>query len=403
MSMHIGDSPEEAAFRAEARAWLSQHASPRSDDGGSWHDDLDAHSIACKKWQRVLFDNGWAGLSWPKQFGGRGGSHLQESIFNEEQAKFDTHTGLFAVSLGMVGPTLMAHGTPEQQEEFLPKMLSGEHVWCQLFSEPNAGSDLANVATRAIEDGDDFIVNGQKVWTSMGQYADYGILLTRTEPDAPKHKGITYFIVDMKTPGIEVRPLVQMTGVAHFNEVFLTDVRIPKANIVGGLHGGWAVANTTLTSERGFIGGGSSSWSVDELIDFARERGLDKDPVVRGKLAECYARAQTLTYLGYRLRTAASNRTMPGPEMFVMKLAYARHWSRTMDVAMDIAGAHGMISGDAAGDALHWQHNLLGQFAIRLGGGTNEVQQNIIGERGLGLPREPSVDRDQPWRSLAKG
>jgi len=252
MSMHIGDSPEEAAFRAEARAWLSQHASPRSEDGGSWHDDLDAHSIACKKWQRVLFDNGWAGLSWPKQFGGRGGSHLQESIFNEEQAKFDTHTGLFAVSLGMVGPTLMAHGTPEQQEEFLPKMLSGEHVWCQLFSEPNAGSDLANVATRAIEDGDDFIVNGQKVWTSMGQYADYGILLTRTEPDAPKHKGITYFIVDMKTPGIEVRPLVQMTGVAHFNEVFLTDVRIPKANIVGGLHGGWAsVASLVVAQVRG--------------------------------------------------------------------------------------------------------------------------------------------------------
>jgi len=178
---------------------------------------------------------------------------LQESIFNEEQSKFDVATGSFAVALGMVGPTLMAHGTAEQQQEFLPAMLSGRHIWCQLFSEPGAGSDLAALGTRAVLDGDTWVVNGQKVWTSMGQFSDFAILLARTEPDSPKHKGITYFILDMRTPGIEVRPLTQITGVAHFNEVFLSDVRIPKENVLGQVHGGWAVANTTLTSERAFI------------------------------------------------------------------------------------------------------------------------------------------------------
>lgn len=326
MLMHIGDSPEEAAFRDHARTWLAQHAPLHSIDASQWHDDLGGHVNACKEWQHVLYDNGWAGISWPKQFGGRGGTSLQASIFAEEQSKFDVATGSFAVSLGMVGPTLMAHGTPEQHAEFLQPMLRGDHVWCQLFSEPNAGSDLANIGTRAVLDGDTWIVNGQKVWTSFGQFSDYGILLARTEPESPKHKGITYFILDMKSAGIEVRPLVQITGVAHFNEVFLSDVRIPAANVLGQVNSGWAVANTTLTSERAFIGGGGSSWTVEALIETAQKLGRTRDPRVRQKLAAAYARAQTLTYLGYRLRTASSLGLLPGPEMFVMKLAYARHW-----------------------------------------------------------------------------
>jgi len=403
MLMHIGDSPEEAAFRDHARTWLAQHAPLYSADASQWHDDLGGHVNACKKWQHVLYDNGWAGISWPKQFGGRGGTSLQASIFAEEQSKFDVATGSFAVSLGMVGPTLMAHGTPEQHEEFLQPMLRVDHVWCQLFSEPNAGSDLANIGTRAVLDGDTWIVNGQKVWTSFGQFSDYGILLTRTEPESPKHKGITYFILDMKSAGIEVRPLVQITGVAHFNEVFLSDVRIPAANVLGQVNNGWAVANTTLTSERAFIGGGGSSWTVEALIETAQKLGRTSDPRVRQKLAAAYARAQTLTYLGYRLRTASSLGLMPGPEMFVMKLAYARHWEKTMDTAMEILGADATLWGEHSIDSGQWQHHLLSQFAIRLGGGTNEIQQNIIGERGLGLPREPSVDRDLPWRELVKG
>jgi alkylation response protein AidB-like acyl-CoA dehydrogenase len=246
--MHIGDSPDEAAFRAEAAAWLTTVAAPRQTGESMHYDDLAAHVAECRTWQRTLYDNGWAGITWPKAFGGRGGTSLQASIFAEEQSRFDVSTGSFAVATGMVGPTLMAHGTPEQQQRYLDGMLRGDEVWCQLFSEPGAGSDLAGLGTRAVLDGDEWIVNGQKVWTSLGQFAEFGILLARTDPDVPKHRGITYFIVDMRSPGIEVRPLVQMTGTAHFNEVFLTDVRIPAANVVGEVGNGWKVAQTTLTS-----------------------------------------------------------------------------------------------------------------------------------------------------------
>jgi alkylation response protein AidB-like acyl-CoA dehydrogenase len=299
----------------------------------------------------------------------------------------------------MVGPTLMAHGTPEQQQRYLQGMLRGDEVWCQLFSEPGAGSDLAGLGTRAVRDGDEWVVNGQKVWTSLGQFAEFGILLARTDPDVPKHRGITYFIVDMRTPGIEVRPLVQITGTAHFNEVFLTDVRIPVANVVGEVGNGWKVAQTTLTSERAFIGGGNGSWNVGALIALARENGAFDNPAVRDDLMRAHARAATLTYLGYRLRTAMSQKRMPGPEMFIMKLAYARHWAATMDTAMQVLGPEGTLRGGAH-DA--WGQFFLSQFAIRLGGGTDEVQANIIAEQGLGLPREPSNDRDVAWKDLVR-
>jgi alkylation response protein AidB-like acyl-CoA dehydrogenase len=302
----------------------------------------------------------------------------------------------------MVGPTLMAHGTPEQQRRFLEPMLRGEHVWCQLFSEPGAGSDLASLATRATLDGDTWVVNGQKVWTSFGQFADFGILLARTDPDVPKHAGITYLIVDMRTPGIEVRPLTQITGVAHFNEVFLTDVRIPTGSVVGAVGDGWKVAGTTLASERAFIGSGGGSWTVPELIELARRTGRAHDPVVRQGLMRAHCRAAALTYLGYRMRTAMSLQRMPGPEMLVMKLFLARHWAATLDTALEVLGAEGLLWGEDALDDGRWQQSLLGQFAVRLGGGTDEVQHNIIGERGLGLPREPSLDKGVPWRELVR-
>jgi alkylation response protein AidB-like acyl-CoA dehydrogenase len=397
--MHIGDSPDEAAFRAEAAAWLAANAAPRRHGESMHYDDLAAHVQQCRAWQRTLYDNGWAGITWPKAFGGRGGNSLQASIFAEEQGRFDVASGAFAVGLGMVGPTLMAHGTPEQQQRYLDGMLRGDEVWCQLFSEPGAGSDLAGLGTRAVLDGDEWIVNGQKVWTSLGQFAEFGILLARTDPDVPKHRGITYFILDMRTPGIEVRPLVQMTGTAHFNEVFLTDVRIPVANVVGEVGNGWKVAQTTLTSERAFIGGGNSSWTVGALLELARANGTASDPVIRQNLMRAHIRAATLAYMGYRLRTAASQRRMPGPEMFVMKLAYARHWAATMDTAMEVVGADGMLTDQPASV---WGNFLLSQFAIRLGGGTDEVQANIIAEQGLGLPREPSNDRDTAWKDLVR-
>ena len=401
--MHIGDTEKEAEFRTQARTWLSAHAAPKSASGGELSEhDLGRHIQHCRDWQRVLFDNGWAGITWPAAFGGRGASPIQAAIFAEEMSQFDVSTGAFAVSIGMVGPTLIAHGTPEQQQRHLQPILRGDEVWCQLFSEPGSGSDLASLGTRAVRDGDDWIVNGQKVWTSFGQFADYAILLARTDVDAPKHAGITYFILDMKTSGIEVRPITQITGVQHFNEVFLSDVRIPHQNVLGEVNGGWSVAQTTLSNERSHIGSGGGSWTVPQLIDLARRIGVHTDPRIRQGLAAAHTRAETLRYLGLRMRTAMSQLRMPGPEMLTLKLAFANHWRITADLAAEIVGAGAMLWDADAPEGNQWGQQLLSQFAIRIGGGTDEIQRNIIAERGLGLPREPQNDKDLPWRSLTK-
>ncbi len=398
--MHIGDTPEEAAFRAEAHAWLKTHAHRRDSHEGKTADhtrDLARHMQECRDWQRVLYDNNWAGITWPKQYGGRGASAIQSAIFAEEMSQFDVATGAFAVSIGMVGPTLIAHGTPDQQQHHLAPILKGEEVWCQLFSEPGSGSDLASLGTRAVRDGDDWIVNGQKVWTSFGQFADYAILLARTDVELPKHAGITYFILDMKSPGIDVRPITQITGVQHFNETFLTDVRIPHTNIIGEINAGWKGAQTTLMNERSHIGSGGT-WSVDQLIELAQQRGLSGDLNIRQGLAQAHARAETLRYMGFRMRTAMSQMRMPGPEALTLKLAYANHWRLTAELATTILGAGAMLWADDAPEDNQWGQHLLSQFAIRIGGGTDEIQHNIIAERGLGLPREPQLDKDMPWR-----
>ena len=399
--MDIGDSPEEAAFRAEARGWLEQNATRRDPTKrhrqASTDVEQDIHARACQQWQRVLYDGGWAGLTWPKQFGGRGGTPGQAAIFAEEQNKFDVATGAFAVAHGMVAPTLMMHGT-DAQRGHLDAMLRGDDIWCQLFSEPEAGSDLANLGARAVLDGDEWVINGQKVWTSGAQHSVYAILLARTDPDAPKHAGITYFILDMRSPGIEVRPLRQITGVAHFNEVFLTDVRIPVANVVGEVNGGWKIAHTTLSNERALIGGGNTSWSIQELIEMARSFGRTDDPIVRQGIAKAHTRAAVLQYMGYRLRTSISRGEMPGVVASTMKLFYARHWAATTALALSIQGADGVLWGESALDDGLWQQTFCGQYAVRLGGGTDEIQGNVIGERALGLPREPATDRDLPWR-----
>lgn len=404
--MDIGDSPDEAAFRAEARAWLEQHATRR--DPSKRHRqsatdaEQDAHAQASRRWQRVLYDNGWAGITWPKRFGGRGGTPIQAAIFAEEQVKFDVATGAFAVAHGMVAPTLMMHGT-DAQRGHLDAMLRGDEVWAQLFSEPEAGSDLANLGTRAVLDGDEWVVNGQKVWTSGAQHSDYAILLARTNPDAPKHRGITYFLVDMRTPGIEIRPLRQITGVAHFNEVFLTDVRIPKDNVVGEVNEGWKIAHTTLSNERALIGGGNTAWSIAELRSMASHFGRTDDPVVRQGIAKAHTRAEILKYMGYSMRTALSRGEQPGVVASTMKLFYARHWAQSTALALTIQGANGTLWGSSALDDGLWQQTFCGQYAVRIGGGTDEIQGNVIGERALGLPREPSLDRDLPWRDTRGG
>ena len=404
--MDFDDTPVEKAFRVEARDWLEAHAVPKGhpDDFSNGHQDdriPDAvHTANCQRWQRALWDGGWAGIAWPKPFGGRGGRPIEASIFNQEQARFGVSTGVFAIAHGMVGPTLMRHGTPEQQSRFLPAMLRGDEVWCQLFSETEAGSDLANLRTKAEFDPsrDEWVVTGQKVWTSQASESSLGILLARTDPDVPKHQGITYFILDMAAVGIEVRPLRQLTGHAHFSEVFLDEVRIPSTMVVNGVGGGWKAAVTTLSNERAAISGSDRGKEFGLVVDLARARACIDAPLVRQRLADCYTRHQILTFLSYRMQTALSQGTQLGAEASVMKLFYAEHIRRLADLAVTIEGPEGTLLRDAADEGL-WQGRMLSALSIKIAGGTNEVQHNVIGERVLGLPPEPRTDRDAPFRT----
>jgi alkylation response protein AidB-like acyl-CoA dehydrogenase len=302
----------------------------------------------------------------------------------------------------MCGPTLIAHGTEEQKHRFLTSMLRGEEVWCQLFSEPEAGSDLAGLRTRAERDGDEFVVNGQKVWNSGAHHSDWGILLARTNFDAPKHKGITYLLVDMRTPGIDVRPLRQITGHAHFNEVFLTDVRIPVTNVVGDIDAGWGPTHTTLANERTLIGS-NQAIPPQQILDLARRCGRHQDPVVRQHLAAYYTRTQLLRFMNYRVQTALSHGRPPGPEAATTKLFFSQHQSLTGDLLLELQGAAGMLMNAAAIDNGFWQLSFLNQWSSKIGGGTDNIQRNTIGERVLGLPAEPRTDKDLPFKDLAAG
>jgi alkylation response protein AidB-like acyl-CoA dehydrogenase len=389
------DTPEEAAFRAEARAWLEANAIPKGspDDFSAGHFsgniDADEYVKRCRWWQGQLHEGGWAGISWPAAFGGRGGKPIEEAIFGEEQAKWGVSAGIFAVAHGMVAPTLMQHATHEQQERFLAPMLRGEQLWCQLFSEPDAGSDLASLTTKAERDGDEFIVNGQKVWTSNAQSSEWAILIARTNPDAPRHAGITFFVVDMATPGIDVRPLRQINGEAHFNEVFLNDVRVPAANVVGDIDDGWKVAVTTLSNERVTIAGGSGISDPDRVLTLARTLGKDTDPLFRQKFTQSWIRNEIIRYLRMRSRTALSQGRRPGPEASIMKLAYARYVKHLGALAIELQGPYGaLLHPDALADGV-LQQKFINAVQSSIGGGTDEIQHNIVGERVLGLPREP--------------
>jgi alkylation response protein AidB-like acyl-CoA dehydrogenase len=294
----------------------------------------------------------------------------------------------------MLGPTLMAFGTDEQQRELLPRLLSGEDAWCQLFSEPGAGSDLASLACRAVRDGDDFVVTGQKVWNSAAQWCDHGMLLARTNPDAPKHHGITFLLIDMHSPGIEVRPLIQATGAAHFNEVFFEDVRVPVTAVLGEIDGGWAAARTVMSNESAMIGGSGSSTFANLLL-LAQEFGRTDDPVVRQRLADYYAREKALGLLADRIMTAVRRRERPPVDPSILKLFIAVNRAISGDLAVAIAGPAGLLEDDEVG---RWvEAELLARYGISIGGGTNEVQRNNLAERALGLPKEPSTDRGVAW------
>jgi alkylation response protein AidB-like acyl-CoA dehydrogenase len=403
------ESPADRAFRAEARAFLEANAKPRDQSAdlattlGRTNISPEAeadHVRACREWQATLAVNGWSGIAWPSEYGGRGSTPGQARIFAQEEAHFVVSSGAFAIAIGMVGPTIIAHGTEAQKGYYLSRVLNGEQIWCQLFSEPGAGSDLAGLTTRAERDGDEWVVNGQKVWTSGAHFSDWAILLARTDWDVPKHRGITYFLVDMRTPGIEIRPLRQITGYAHFNEVFLTDVRIPNANMLGPLNGGWGVTQTTLANERAMIGGGMSGVTFDAMRRLARDTGQTEDPVFRQELAQCYTRFEILKWLGQRARAAAKQGKPAGAESSVMKLAISQRVARDGDLALALEGASGMLHHADAPAGGMWQQMFLNQWSVRIGGGTEQIQRNVLGERVLGLPGEPRPDKTLPFREL---
>jgi acyl-CoA dehydrogenase len=405
--MDFEDTPAEAAFRVEARAWLAEHApKPGSPD---YFLDI-AHQAdpeleqefarRARRWQATMAEHGWACLSWPVEYGGRGASPVEAQIFEEESAAFGVGVsrGIFMAAISMCAHTLMHHGSDDQKRRFLEPIRTGELIWTQLFSEPNAGSDVAGLRTKAELDGDEYVVNGQKVWNSYAHLADWGILLARTNPDLPKHKGLSFFLVDMRSPGVEVRPLRQATGNAEFNETFLTDVRIPVANRIGEENEGWRVALTTLNSERGAVGALAAYSQIDDVVALARRTGAHEDPLVRQELALAYTRQEILRYLRLKVQTSLSQGKVPGPEGSIMKLFFGDHTAHLYGLAVHLLGPAGALWEED--EAEHMRSRFVGQWGTKIGGGTPEIQRNTISERVLGLPKEPKADADKPFREL---
>src|SRR3954470_11819891 len=326
--MNFNDSPEEAAWRAECRAWLEANAptvaGPAGEDGTMFEPGGAEYLERARSWQALKFDAGFARITWEPEFGGRNGTTMQQMIFGQEETHFDVPNAVYVIGLGMIAPTLRACGTPDQKQRYLTKLLRGEEIWSQLFSEPGAGSDVASLSMTAVKDGEEWVINGQKVWTSGAQYSDFGEIICRTNPDAEKHKGITAFIVDMRAPGVTIKPLRQMNGGATFNEVFFDDVRVPHDHVLGDVDQGWSVAITTLMNERvaiGSGGGGGMRSSPSDLIALARQPGRHGEALIRQQLAALSIRSRIQRFLGMRSLTAASQGKVPGPEGSVGKLA----------------------------------------------------------------------------------
>jgi len=403
-----GESVEEEEFRARARAFLEEHA-PRRSAEAEEEDPLrgpdEGLLKAAHRYQAALFDAGLAGLTWPKEYGGQGLPSRYQTIFNEEVASFDAPNMIYTIGFGMCIPTILAHGTEPLKQRYVRPAARGEEVWCQLFSEPSAGSDVASLRSVAVRDGEEWVLNGQKVWTSGAHYCDYGIVLTRTNPDVPKHKGLSMFILDMYAPGVSISPLRQMNGGANFNEVFFDGVRIPADHILGEAGEGWRVALTTLMNERVAIGAGSSTEKVSPLtpiakhLEAARRRGLTTDPVVRQELADLLIRYWVLDMVGLRIRATIAAGRVPGPEGSVAKLSGSLLMMRSAEVACRLMGLAATAWGQDEEVPFATQF-MLSAPGSGIAGGTNEVMRNILGERVLGLPKEPQVDRDIPFRDL---
>jgi alkylation response protein AidB-like acyl-CoA dehydrogenase len=409
--MDFADTPEEAEFRAAARAFLERHAAPLTGANavvrGRVADDVLLARAAA--WQALKADSGFAAITWAPEHGGRGGTPMQEVIYAQEEARFAVPRGVYEIGLGMCVPTVLKHGTPDQVARHARPAVRGEEIWCQLFSEPAAGSDVAGLRTRAVKDGEAWVINGQKIWTSGAHYADWGLLLARTDPNRPKHEGPTMFVIPMRATGVEVRRIKQVAGTSNFNEVFFTDLRIPDAARVGAVGQGWKVGLTTLMNERLTVGG-SVGTDFDEIFALARDLATEdgtpaiRNPAVREKLAEWYVRSRGLKNTRFRTITRLSRGQVPGPESSIGKLVTASKMQEIASFALDLQGAAGVVMDrDLSPMQALFQETLLSAPGHRIAGGTDEIMRNIIAERVLGLPGEVRVDRDVPFTAIPTG
>jgi alkylation response protein AidB-like acyl-CoA dehydrogenase len=400
--MDLRMTPEDIAFRDSVRRWLEENLPKKK------LETLEER----KAWHRKMYEAGYIGMGWPKAYGGQEARPMEQAIVGAEMARVNAPAPMNGLGIGIVGPTIIHHGTEEQKQRFIRNILSAEELWCQLYSEPNAGSDLASLRTRAERDGDEFVVNGQKVWTSGGYNADWGILLARTDPDAPKHQGITCFLLDMHAPGVEVRPLKQISGSSEFCEVFFDNVRVSADNIVGEMNRGWQIAQTTLSYERG----GNILSRVTrlqaifsrlvEVVQVLQRDGRPaiEDPMVRQRMGQIYSEVEVMRYAALRLLSRLEKGQRPGPDSSISKLYYSELDKRAQELIQEILGPNGQIlsglpaelslSGDEDGEGGSWAYSFVWSRAGTIYAGSNEIQKNIIGERVLGLPKEVRADRE---------
>jgi alkylation response protein AidB-like acyl-CoA dehydrogenase len=407
----MADVISEQDFEREATLFLEAHAPPRVEISAGWGEGSDEVSILPEKdasqelaelesaraWARARYDAGFGWITGPEELGGRALPRSYQRIFDGVEARFDTPLmSVYGIGLGMVAPTILAHATEPVRKKYLPQMYRGDIVGCQLFSEPGAGSDLASVQAKATRDGDEWIVTGQKVWTSGAHLSDIGEIVCRTDPDLPKHKGITAFVVDMHAPGVETRPLRQMTGGASFNEVFFTEVRVPDSHRLGDVNGGWTVALTTLMNERAAIGGGQISGSggsgTERLMQLVRHEGRNNDPLIRQQLAAIYIASRVANYTNLRAMAKIAAGGLPGPEMSIAKLSLTANMRRTSDLVSSVLGPK-LIADNGEWGTYAWSRYVLGIPGMRIAGGTDEVLRNIVSERVLGMPKDPSPAR----------
>jgi alkylation response protein AidB-like acyl-CoA dehydrogenase len=398
------EKPEHIAFRTEARAFLEEHF-PKWKSAEGVTGELSAEQQ--RSWQRYLYEHGWGVPTWPVEYGGKGLGMIESMIWNEERSLAGAHSFFNLVGLGLAGPTIIARGNEEQKQRYLPPLARGDEVWCQLFSEPGAGSDLGNISTKAERVDGTWIVNGQKVWSSGAMDADRGMLVARYDFDLPKQQGLVYLLLDMHADGVETKPLRQIDGGAHFCEVFFSDVPVPDADLVGEPGEGWSVAITTLTNERMSLGGGFGNFSLpfEEVVRIARERGRTSDPLTRQRLVEIFSRRKILDVLNMRVQSALVAGRIPEAEGSVIKLLMAQLGTTSALNAIELLGAEGTLAGSASGstiDARNPQQRFLGSHAMHIGGGTDEIQRNAIAERVLGLPREPRPDKEVPFKETRR-